>query len=157
MNWLGELALGGWQLVGIFEGQSGFPLGFGNAIVKGDLRSIVLPRGERTSERWFNVAAANQVFDRLPANQLVSNIRTLPPRFSYIRSDGINNFDLSLFKNYQITEKMRIQFRMEAFNALNHVQFAAPNTNVTSDAFGQINGETGHGQRQITFGLKLIF
>jgi hypothetical protein len=157
MNWLGELALGGWQLVGIFEGQSGFPLGFGNAIVRGDLRSIVLPRGERTSERWFNVEAANQVFDRLPANQLVSNLRTLPPRFSYIRSDGINNFDLSLFKNYQITEKMRIQFRMEAFNALNHVQFAAPNTNVTSDAFGQINGETGHGQRQITFGLKLIF
>jgi hypothetical protein len=56
-----------------------------------------------------------------------------------------------------IETPLKTGYRMEAFNALNHVQFAAPNTTVTSDAFGQINGETGHGQRQITFGLKLIF
>jgi hypothetical protein len=157
MNWFGDLTLGGWQLVGIFEGQSGNPLGFGNAIVRGDLRTLVLPRSQRTSERWLNVEAANQVFDRLQANQLVSNVRTLPLRFGFIRSDGINNFDLSLFKNVQLTEKVRVQFRFEAFNAFNHVAIAGPNTSVTSDAFGSINSETGHGPRQITMGLKLIF
>jgi hypothetical protein len=148
---------GGWQFQGWFEGQSGDALGFGNAIVRGNLRDLVLPVNKRTAEAWFDIAAANRVFERDPARQLASNLRTLPLRFSYIRADGINNFDLSLFKNYQITEKFRVQFRAESFNALNHVQFGGPATGVTNTAFGTITGEKGHGQRQWTFGLKLMF
>lgn len=148
---------GGWQFQGWFEGQSGEALGFGNAIVRGNLRDLVLPVGQRTTDAWFNLAAANTVFERDPAKQLGSNLRTLPLRFSYIRSDGTNNWDLSLFKNYQLTEKFRIQFRAESFNSLNHVQFGGPATGVTNTAFGSITGEKGHGQRQWTFGLKLMF
>jgi hypothetical protein len=152
-----DAVLGGWQLQGWFEGQSGEALGFGNVIVRGNLRDIVLPVNKRTAEAWFDIAAANRVFERDPARQLASNLRTLPLRFSYIRADGTNNFDLSLFKNYQITEKFRVQFRAESFNALNHVQFGGPATGVTNTAFGTITGEKGHGQRQWTFGLKLMF
>ncbi|MDX2031167.1 MAG: carboxypeptidase-like regulatory domain-containing protein [Blastocatellia bacterium] len=152
-----ELAIGGWQFQGWFEGQSGEALGFGNAIVRGNLRDLVRPVGQRTAEAWFNLTAANTVFERDPAKQLASNLRTLPLRFSYIRADGTNNWDLSLFKNYQLTEKFRIQFRAESFNALNHVQFGGPATGVTNTAFGTITGEKGHGQRQWTFGLKLMF
>lgn len=149
--------LGGWQFQGWFEGQSGEALGFGNAIVRGNLRDLVLPVNQRTTDAWFNLAAANTVFERDPAKQLGSNLRTLPLRFSFIRADGTNNWDLSLFKNYQLTEKFKIQFRAESFNALNHVQFAGPATGVTNTAFGTITGEKGHGQRQWTFGLKLMF
>ena len=46
---------------------------------------------------------------------------------------------------------------MESFNALNHVQFANPNTTPTSSAFGSITEEKGHGQRQLTFALKVLF
>lgn len=46
---------------------------------------------------------------------------------------------------------------MNCRNALNHVQFANPNAGVTNTAFGTITGEKGHGQRQWTFGLKLLF
>jgi hypothetical protein len=152
-----DAALGGWQFQGWFEGQSGEALGFGNVIVRGNLRNLVLPVNQRTAEMWFNTTAANTVFERDPAKQLASNLRTLPLRFSYIRADGTNNFDLSLFKNYQITERFKIQFRAESFNALNHVQFAGPATGVTNTAFGTITGEKGHGQRQWTFGLKLMF
>jgi hypothetical protein len=56
-----------------------------------------------------------------------------------------------------ITERFKIQFRAESFNALNHVQFGDPATGVTNTAFGTITGEKGHGQRQWTFGLKLMF
>lgn len=155
--------LGGWQFQGWFEGQSGEALGFGNSILRGNIRDMIRPVGERTTDCWFNAGTAicpwkgSPVFERDPAKQLGSNLRTLPLRFSYIRADGTNNFDLSLFKNYQITEKFRVQFRAESFNALNHVQFAGPATGVTNTAFGTITGEKGHGQRQWTFGLKLMF
>jgi Carboxypeptidase regulatory-like domain/TonB dependent receptor len=58
---------GGWQLQGWFEGQSGQALGFGNAIFRGDLKDITLPRSERTAERWFNVDAG---FERTATRQL---------------------------------------------------------------------------------------
>jgi len=63
----------------------------------------------------------------------------------------------SLFKNFRIQERAAAQLRFEAFNALNHVQFATPNANPVNAAFGSITGEKGHGQRQITPGIKLIF
>ncbi len=146
--------IGGWQLQGHYEGQTGDALGFGNAILIGDLADIPLPLGERTAERWFNT---DGVFEADSAKALASNIRTLPTRFNKIRGDGINNFDMSLFKNFRISETFKGQFRLETFNTFNHVQFDVPNTTPTSTAFGTITGEKGHGQRQLTFGLKLIF
>lgn len=145
---------GGWQLQGWFEGQTGDPLGFGNAIFNGDLQDIELPVSERRAERWFNVDAG---FNRNSSQVLVNNIRGLNSRFNGIRADGINNFDLSLFKNFRLSERGRLQLRLESFNTLNHVQFAAPNTNPVNAAFGSITGEKGHGQRQVTLGVKAIF
>ena len=147
--------LGGWQFQGWFEGQTGQALGFGNAIFRGDLADIpIFPVSDRRAERWFNVDAG---FERDNAKALASNIRRLSTRFSGIRGDGINNFDVSLFKNFKIKERVTLQYRLETFNTLNHVQFANPNTTPTNSAFGTITGEKGHGQRQITMGLKLMF
>jgi hypothetical protein len=145
---------GGWQLEASYEGQSGFPLGFGNAIFNGNLASIPLPVDQRKAEEWFNVNAG---FDRNSANQLASNVRTLPLRFSGVRTDGINNLDASLMKHFRISERIDSQFRFEGINAANHVQFAAPNTTVTSSAFGTITSELGHGQRMINFVWKVLF
>ncbi len=149
-----NLLLGGWQLQGWFEGQSGQALGFGNAIFSGNLQDIPLPVSQRRAERWFNSDAG---FERDNRRQLASNIRTFPSRFSGVRSDGINNFDLSLFKNFRVTERLKAQFRMETYNTLNHVQFDQPNTSPPSSAFGTITAEKGHGQRQLTFGIKFLF
>jgi hypothetical protein len=154
MRFVPELLLGGWQLQGWFEGQSGQALGFGNALFTGSLHDIVLPLSVRRAERWFNIDAG---FNRNTTQQLANNIQTFNTRFTGVRSDGINNFDLALFKNYRFKERYTAQFRLENFNALNHVQFANPNTTPTSAAFGSITGEKGHGQRQITLGLKLLF
>jgi hypothetical protein len=57
----------------------------------------------------------------------------------------------------RIKEKWTAQFRLENFNALNHVQFDVPNTNPINAAFGSITAEKGHGQRQVTLGFKLLF
>ena len=49
--------LGGWQIEGIYTGQSGPPLSWGNVLFVGDIHDITLPRGERTPTRWFNTDA----------------------------------------------------------------------------------------------------
>jgi Carboxypeptidase regulatory-like domain/TonB dependent receptor len=146
-------AFGGWQVQAIYQYQSGPALGFGNAIFRGDLKDIPLSRSERTVERWFNVDAG---FERAAGRQLASNARTMPTRFSGIRGDGINNWDLSIFKNTQLGETTRLQFRTELINAFNHAQFAEPNTTPTSTAFGAVTAES-QWSRTIQFGLKLIF
>ena len=143
----------GWQLQAWYEGQSGQALGFGNAIFTGNLHDIVLPRSQRTISRWFN----KDNFDRNNLRALANNIRALSSRFTGIRSDGINNLDASLFKNFRLTERRALQFRFETYNSANHVQLANPNTTPTNTAFGTVNAEKGHGQRQLTMALKLLF
>jgi hypothetical protein len=145
--------ISGWQVQGIYTAQSGAPLGFANAIFTGNLKDIPLPKDERRPERWFNINAG---FERDPARQLASNIRTFPSRFSGVRADGPNNWDLSLLKNTNITEGTQLQFRAEAINAMNHPQFTAPNTTPTSTAFGTVTGEFAW-PRVIQFGMKLLF
>ena len=147
--------IGGWSVQGWFEGQTGDALGFGtNTTFNGDLKNIVLPKSQRRVERWFNVNAG---FEKDTTKQLGQNIQTFPSRFSGIRADGINNFDLSMFKNFRINERFRAQFRFETFNTLNHVQLDVPNTTPTSTTFGTITGEKGHGQRQLTMAVKVMF
>jgi hypothetical protein len=146
---------GGWQIQGIFTAQSGAALGFGDAIFIGDLKNIPLPKDQRNVDRWFNIDAG---FDRVNANQRVSHIREMPSRFSGIRSDGPNNWDLSVLKNTQVRERLTIQFRAEAINAFNHPQFTpgSVNTTPTSTAFGRTTIEFAW-PRVIQFGLKALF
>jgi hypothetical protein len=152
-RWLDSF-VGGWQVQGWYEGQSGPALDFGNNSFYGDLHDIPLPISERKPTRWFNVDAG---FERAPGKGLQNNIRIHSSRFTGWRADGINNLDSSLFKNLRITERFTAQFRIETYNTLNHVQFAEPNTSPASTAFGTVTQEKGHGQRQVTFGAKLLF
>ena len=152
--WRTKRFLGGWQVQGWYEGQSGQALGFGNTILYGTLQDIPLPVSERKVQQWFNVNAG---FEKATGKMPSNNIRTLSTRFNNVRSDGTNNVDCSLFKNFRITERLRAQFRAEAYNALNHAQFANPNTTTTNTAFGTVTAEKGHGQRQLTFAVKLLF
>jgi hypothetical protein len=79
-----------------------------------------------------------------------------------IEGPGFQDIDLSLSKTTLITETVNIQFRAEAFNLLNHPNFAQPNQTVTSADFGRITAtRTARGDlgssRQIQLGLKLVF
>jgi hypothetical protein len=145
--------LSGWQVQGLFSGQSGAPLGFGNSIFYGNLNEIVLPKDKRAPERWFNVDAG---FERATARQLSYAARTMSLRFSGIRGDGVNVWDLSAIKDTRIREGMKAQFRAEFLNAFNHVLFSDPNTSVTSTAFGSITSQKGY-PRRIQLGVKFVY
>jgi hypothetical protein len=150
-GWLSAL-LGGWSVQGIYNGQSGPPLNWGNILFYGNIKEITLPKSERRVERWFNTEAG---FERDTRKQLAWNIRTFPLRFNDIRQDGYNNWDLSLFKTIRIKERVSFQLRAEAQDAFNHAMFAAPNTTPTSTLFGQVNSIVGTEQRRISVGGKL--
>jgi hypothetical protein len=65
--------------------------------------------------------------------------------------------DLGLFRTIRIA-RYNLQFRAEAFNALNHPNFANPGGDISNgNAFGYITATTGQGSRQLRFGLRFTF
>jgi hypothetical protein len=154
-----DAVVGGWQLDAVVQRQSGPPQGFGNAILKGDLRSIVLPTDQRSVDGWWDIEAAKTVFETASSKQLGSNIRTAPFLYSYIRADGQARWDFSLIKVFPIKDRLKMQFRAECFNAWNHPNLDAPNTSVTSingGSFGNIDSQSPT-PRSFQFALKLTF
>ena len=148
-----DRVIGGWQVQGIFQGQTGAAYGFGDVIFYGNFSEISLPNGQRTAQRWFNTEAG---FERASAKQRSWAIRTLPTRFSCLRNDGMNNWDLSVIKNIQIGERARVEFRTEFINAWNHTQFSGPNTSPTNTAFGSLSA-LAQFPRVVQFGLRVLF
>jgi hypothetical protein len=148
-----DLFVGGWQLQGIWQLQSGPPLAFGNILYRGGIHDIVLPRGERTVERWFNTSAP---FEKNASKQLVANIRTFPSRLTGLRGPGDNHWDASLSKTFTIGETLRIQARTMWEGALNHPLFDNPNMAPANTLFGTINGTRGEGRR-ILIGARILF
>jgi len=88
-----------------------------------------------------------------------------------IEGPGYHRLDFSIFKNFQLSERFRLEFRSEFFNILNHPNFNYPgfggngvvavsgSTNFNNSTFGEIGStrDAPYDSRQIQFGLKLYF
>ena len=72
-----------------------------------------------------------------------------------IRGPGNLRFDLSLGKNFAITEKMRLQVRADGFNAFNHANFIGLSTAVDNPRFGKFTSTRG--ARVVQFSTRLTF
>jgi outer membrane receptor protein involved in Fe transport len=146
--------IGGWQINGIYTWQRGFPItitasdlgglndtfGTNRADIVGDPAA-----GSGSVNRWFNTSAFAQ-----PAAGILGNLGR-----NTERGPGINNLDLALFKNFDVARHMRLQFRLESFNALNHTQFQDVSTNIAAPNFGVVTSARAARINQL--GLKLIF
>jgi hypothetical protein len=148
-----DMVVGGWQLAYVVQHQSGPPIGFGNVIFNGDIKNLALDGDQRDVDRWFNIDAG---FNRNASQQLASNVRTFPLRFSGLRGDDQTRWDFSVSKKFNITERANVTFRAEAFNLLNHVNFSGPNTDPTNTNFGRITG-TQSAARSWQFALKITY
>jgi hypothetical protein len=149
-----DLALGGWQIGAVVTRQSGGPLGFGNALFIGDIKNISLSSERRDVDRWFHTEAG---FNRNTRDQLASNIRTFPLRFSGIRGDDQRSWDFSIVKDFPVhAERVKMRLRADVYNAWNQTNFNNPNTTPTNSAFGRITGTAGDA-RNWMLSLKLTF
>ena len=68
---------------------------------------------------------------------------------------GVNNWDIGVAKLFPLRESMRLQFRVEFFNAWNHTQFLNPDSTLSDTNFGRIT--TARPAREVQFGLKLLW
>ena len=168
MSNLSDEILGGWQVSGITHVQGGFPLSINannnSASLWGGNQHANLTGaafktgtcGASTSNAiavgqkycFFNPAA----FSQAPAYTFGS----APRYFSNLRAPGYVDEDLGIQKWFHITEKFRLQFTGQMFNAFNHANFDSPDINL-GDA-GTTMGEASNtqGPRQVQLSLKLV-
>jgi outer membrane receptor protein involved in Fe transport len=154
-----DLAIGQWQFNGITNFQSGTPLAISANNTAGIFNNLTRPNGSGRSGKLEGPVhqRLNAYFDRTAFSQPVAfTFGNLASRLSDIRSDGVRNFDLSMFKNFRVVERVNVQFRAEFLNAFNTPRFGSPNTSVTSSSFGVISSQA-NSPRQIQFGLKILF
>lgn len=149
----------GWQINNITTLQTGLPIvlrGASNQRADRPNSTGSSARLDSRNEyRWFDTTQ----FVNPPAFTLGNVGRTLPD----VRNPGAFNMDLSLIKDTQIRESLRLQFRAEAFNWLNWVNLGLVNASFSpgpdgknqSGSFGTIT--SARDARIIQFGLKLLF
>ncbi len=172
--------IGGWEITGITRFWAGSPFSVlsGNTNpgnLDGNIGTTTLSNGtqyggvranyvggpvfpaNQTWQQYFNVGA----FSR-PAEGTFGTLG----RNTY-RGPGINQWDISLFKNFNITENVRFQLRLETFNTFNHTQFSGLNTSLnlanpgdvgsvaTAGNAGQVNSTRD--PRNVQIGAKFYF
>jgi Carboxypeptidase regulatory-like domain len=151
-----DLIAGGWQLAGITTFQTG--LAFTPQLGQSDPANVnyayarrpdVIGSGSlshRSIDRWFNINdfAVPQPFTIGNAGRNI------------LRGPKLQNWDMSLLKNFNFSEQRYLQFRAEFFNIFNHPNFGLPNTNIEDSIHGgQITDAAA--PRIIQFALKLYF
>jgi hypothetical protein len=160
-----DLAIGGWELNAINTANTGVPIDVTYAPAAAndvtgrisDFRGVSEMRPnlvgdtagssgpEKLNRYWnkdaFQIPSASAPFGTLGRNSL--------------RSPSLEQWDLSVNKNFRFGERFSAQFRSEFFNVLNHTNFGLPDPIVTDAAFGTIR--TVYPPRQIQFALKLLF
>ena len=171
-----KYTLGGWELTGITRFWSGTPFsvvstavntgtldggGYGTYARADYIGGNVYPT-HQTWQQWYNPFAFGRPLDGTLGNT-GRNI---------LRGPGINNWDISLFKNFNITERVKFQLRGETFNTFNHTQLgggandgivngitaANPGQAVTQSVVGT-SGQitTARDPRTIQIGAKFLF
>jgi hypothetical protein len=181
---IAKQVLAGWQTNGILTFRTGFPFAVTQGAIINTANTPVRP--DRVGSGALANPTVNQWFDPNAFHLVSCNDPTMPELCHYgnsgnsiLEGPGFKNIDASLFKNFPITERVRIQFRAEFFNLFNTPQFGRPNSGLSTtsqylprrnasggiDFPSQANIVRGPGaitslvapMRNIQFGLKILF
>lgn len=164
-----DAVIGGWHLNSVYIYQIGQPLNWDNGSTttpgdyvyyggQGALAASLNNQQANTTASGTALPAFNtSLFATSTANAFAYHVRTFSTTFPNIRQDAINEWDPSILKRINFTEKTYLQLRFEFFNVLNHPNFAAPGTlNATSSAFGVITAVANR-PRTIQLGARFVF
>lgn len=140
-----DAVFGGWQMVGSLYYNSGQFVRFGGLDVSGD--PVI---DNPTPAKWFDTSVFKQLQPYTP--------RTNPWQYPGLTGPTYYEVNATVSKNFRITERVKTEFKMSAYNLTNRLNRAMPDTGVTSSTFGrslrQLGGVTG---RQMEYGLKILF
>jgi hypothetical protein len=181
-NWWVSRLTRGWTVSGITTFQTGFPLDVadlnspsGGCDSGGDFSCWDGPNqvapveymNPRATGQWFNPSSFAEVScfsTPIPDAGCASNGVSPTSVLAYgnaprnpLRGPGINNWDMTLYKDTSITERTKVQLRLDSFNTFNHTQFD-PNGisgNVSSPSFGAVTA--ARPPRILQIAAKFIF
>jgi len=175
-RWLAQhplrFVVGDWQLSWIYQYQCGSPTSWGNRFFYGDLdRLVEIARHDSVHavdiHMWFDpgiaykgtgpISSGFSGFEGRSGSQPGAfHARVFPTRLDALRADGIRNWDLKLLRSFRITEQVKFVLALDALNATNHTNFAAPDTDPTSSTFGQVRSQLG-ASRVLQLNLRIEF
>ncbi len=152
-NAVTQLVLGGWELTSILTLQSGAPFSVSMASATSNTGTFQrpnqicsgnLPASRRSITHWFDtscfVSPPSYTFGNAGRNILIG--------------PGLETWDVGLDKNLQLTNRLGMQFRAEAFNVLNHANFAIPGNSIGAPSAGTVSNVVTNA-RQIQFAARL--
>jgi carboxypeptidase family protein len=171
---VGRWVLGDWQLSGVLNLMTGRPMTFDSTVSANTPGSSQTPdqvapvkllhgvAGPGGSAFWFDTSSFKQPLDVDGKTPHFGNMG-----HNNISGPGLGDLDLSLFRKFQITERIKGEFRAESLNFTNSPAFDKPNTQLGNANFGKITGTLaglisnqsigGTGPRSIQLGLKISF
>jgi outer membrane receptor protein involved in Fe transport len=154
----GRWVLGGWQTNGIFSAQTGSPF----TVVSGQDRALAGTGAQRADLVGIPHLEGSRSRSEQTAMYFDPSAFALPALGTYgnagrnqMIGPGRWNLDLALFKGFTIREDMKVNFRWEMFNALNHANMNNPRNNISAANAGRIDSTSD--PRIMQFGLRLAF
>jgi len=154
---LTRLTLGGWQVNGIVQAQTGFPL---TVIEPNNVSLTSLTNrpnmtcdpndgAPHTVAQYFTTSCFQRLTVAANAGQIGNEPRDA------VRGPGFSRTDLSFFKSFAIAASQQVQLRVEAFNIFNQERFGQPNGTIGAPTFGQIT--SADDGRIVQLGVKFTF
>ena len=151
--------VGGWQINGLTTFQSGTPVEIYGGNSSGSFEGQQRPNWSGMNPTLHG-AVTNRLNKYFDTTQFSYNApftfgntpRLMPDLFQ----PGIDDWSMSLFKKATIRERYNVEFRAEAFNTFNRVQFAPPDTTLNDSTFGQISSQQ-NSPRTLQLGLRFFF
>ena len=182
-----DLLVGGWEITGNYSASSGVPVVFStdsfysgqSAALSGKDRTlkrwfdtsqfVAFPNRNTdisTYPIWTGVQQMPGAGYKPAKGDTIRNgvyqdfatyIRNYPTRWGNIRQQGVSELVMGLYKNFAFNSTTRFQLRFDAFNALNHPRFGAPDTNPSHSNFGVVTQQQINQARTIEIGGKFYF
>jgi hypothetical protein len=147
--------IGGWQLNWDVTYQSGNVVDYPNALQNAPGSARL---SNPTNKQWFNTALWKKADGTPVSLSEPYTLRNFPFLFSDVRRPGYQNWDASLSKYFPITEAVRLQFRFEMVNMLNHPFYQnLASTDVNNALFGQLSPVQANLPRFIKLAMHLTW
>lgn len=165
-----DAIIGGWQVQGLYEWQSGEPLLLPNLYYGGDINTLesLLGKKNGSGQRYgvdvaawdisgFNIAGVVPGVANNYTSGSAITLRNVPFTVDGLRNQRFLKFDVGVSKNFRIREGMKIQVRVDAINILNTPYFSSPNVTPSSSSFAFTTAPVRQPPRDIQIGARFTF
>jgi len=150
-----DMVVGGWTFTSTLRLYSGRPLFF--------TQNLIVDGNPKLSNPTQNAYFDTTKFHALPT----STDPALPPNlhkrdnlwiYPGLFGPGVEQVDMTMTKSFKISERFRVEARVEGYNMFNHINLANPTVDFTSSNFGKITTKlVAYNGREMQYGLRLIF